>query len=150
MLLIDGLEEGQSVVVGEAEAGGSVGTPQLAVHIDLSLQQASPGPQKFWLDRQYSLFEQGSPAHGAQVGWFVGNGVDGDSVGLRSGDKVGEFTGETVGCGFVGETVGCGSVGPLVGTGLLVGDSVPSNGIGVGDIVGFVVIGTCTPFLQSA
>lgn len=32
-----GLSDGQ-IVVGESEAGGSVGTPQLSIHIDLSLQ----------------------------------------------------------------------------------------------------------------
>jgi hypothetical protein len=45
-VLIEGLMEGQ-IVVGDPVTGGSVGTPQEAVHTDFSLQYVSPTPQKF-------------------------------------------------------------------------------------------------------
>lgn len=88
---------------------------------------------------------QGSPAHGAKVGLFVGNGVVGDSVGTTAGEEVGVPTGLFVGAGLiVGDRV---FVGLFVGTELIVGDSVPARGIGVGETVGLMV---CTPSLQFA
>lgn len=130
--LIEGLMEGQ-IVVGDPVTGGSVGTPQEAVHTDFSLQYVSPTPQKFCIERHCSRSGQGSPPHVDNVGISVGNCVVGGSEGTNSGDIV-TFTN---GCIVI--------VGDTVGIGLSVGDRVPENGAMDGFNVGASDLASFTP-----